>query len=92
MSDPCVQAPSIARMETKLDKVLEALQEMARQKVQIETLLKGHEDHHSWLKNHENRLQQAEREPGKIAGKTLAILAGIGGSLLTGVLLYLILN
>lgn len=85
---PCIQGPAIAKMDSKLDKVVEALQTLAAQDVKINNLTETTRDHREWLKGHEVRIQVLERLPGKTASKTLWMLGGGVVTVMAGIILY----
>lgn len=85
---PCIQGPAIAKMDSKLDKVIEALQTLAVQDTKINHLTDTSRDHREWLKGHEVRIQVLEKLPGKTAGKALWMLGGGVVTVLTGIILY----
>jgi hypothetical protein len=88
MTTPCIQGPTIDKMDEKLDQVILTLQTLAVQKNEMEHIVKGQSDHHSWLKGHEVRIQILERTPGNIASKFLWLLVGAMITILTGLFLY----
>lgn len=90
MSEPCSQLPSIEKIQTKLDQMLEALQVIAVQKNEIEHLIKTQGDQREWLKGHERRIQDLEKLPGDNASRFIWLLYGGGVSSVTGILVGLI--
>lgn len=91
MSQPCIQAPIIEKIDKKLDQVMDALQVLAVQKNEIDHLKTDHDSLRQWVKGHEVRLQVVELHPGKLAGKTIYLLAGIGCSV-SAALIVLVLT
>jgi hypothetical protein len=70
--EPCIQAPTIAKIDHKMDRALSALSELAVQKNEISHLIKTQGDHRDWLQGHERRLQALEKKPGDDAVKNLS--------------------
>lgn len=88
MPEPCIQAPTILRIDEKLDRVMEALQVLAVQKNDIDHLSKDQESLRKWVITHEARLQKLELQPGKVAGKAVYLLSGGAITLIVGLALY----
>lgn len=88
MPEPCIQAPTIGRIEEKIDKVMESLQSLAVQKNDIEHLKDDQNSLRNWVKNHETRMQALELQPGKFAGKIVYMMAGVGTTVCAGLILY----
>ena len=88
MSDPCIQAPAISRIDEKLDKVMSALQVLAVQRNDIDHLGRDQSSLREWVKNHEKRLQDLELQPGKFAGRIIYMMAGVGTTVIAGLILY----
>lgn len=89
MPDPCIQAPTIGRIEEKIDKVMDSLQSLAVQKNDIDHLKTDQVSLRNWVKNHESRMQALELQPGKLAGKIIYMMAGVGTTVLAGLILYI---
>lgn len=85
-----MQGPVIHKMDEKLDKVIDALSVLAVQKNEIQHISKTQDDHRVWLKNHEERLQKVELQPGRMATKTLLIVIGAGVTVVSGVVVFML--
>ena len=81
-----------AAMDQKIDRMVEALESLAAQRVEIGHLNNQQIDSRKWLKDHEHRIQALEKAPGSTASKFLWIVVGamvtIGPTVVAGVLLY----
>lgn len=75
-------------LDKKMDRMVEALEALAAQRVEIEHLIEQQRDTKSWLKRHEERIQALERAPGGMASRFLWIVVGavvtIGAGIATG--------
>lgn len=86
----CQQAPSIKKLDEKMDKALDALVSLGEQKVEIQHLIKTQGDHRDWLKGHEARIQQLELQPGKVSSKFAWLLAGGAVSSVSALLIWVV--
>jgi|LGVE01.1.fsa_nt_gb predicted RNase H-like nuclease (RuvC/YqgF family) len=95
----CKQEPQLrslnerwGSLDKKMDRMVEALEALAAQRVEIEHLTQQQHEDRVWLKDHETRIQSLERAPGSSASKFLWILIGasvtVAPGIATAILVY----
>ena len=78
---PCEQAPTITRVEAKIDKVYDILTTLAVQSEKVNALEEGWDDH-------EQRIRRLENTPTRIAWW----VAGIAATVIAAALVHIMLD
>lgn len=86
MTTPCEQAPTIDKMDRKIDRVVELLAQLRGHQIEIQHLVEHQKDHQNWLKAHEMRIQALEKAPGATATRAMWLLYGGAVSTTTGII------
>ena len=80
MTDPCQQAPTIHRMETKVDRLTDVVSQIAVQQNDITHLTTSLNGLRDWMIKIERRVGELEKAPGGAAIRMWVVLytSGIG--------------
>ena len=72
---PCEQAIEIGKINNKVDKVIDALQIVAEQKVEIKHILETAREHRDWLLGHQEDINDLKQWRASLSGAQKLLLA-----------------
>lgn len=88
MPDPCVQAPTIDRIDRKIDSLTSAINQLAVQRTEISHLTESLKGLRDWMIKNEARFLALEKAPGAAASRAWVVFYTGGVSAFFGLLFW----